>query len=100
MRAHLHHISGIQTNKEVPPILAKVASSKTQAGGLARLDRFMGKGMDYWKIFYGGPAGIIHMSLTLYNNFETSDGGNENSLSSPTKEVKYHYHNEIMVITR
>ena len=35
-----------------------------------------------------------------YINFETYDVGNENSLSSPTKEVKYHYHDEITVITR
>ena len=33
-------------------------------------------------------------------NFEICDGGNENSLGSTTKEVKYHYHDEITVITR
>ena len=38
--------------------------------------------------------------MDMYINFETSDGGNENSISSPTKEVKYHYRNEITVITR
>ena len=32
-------------------------------------------------------------------NFETCDDGNENYLSSPTKEVKNHYHDEITVIT-
>ena len=54
MRAHLHHISGIQTNKEVPPIRAKVVASKTQDVGLAILDRFLGKGIDYCKIVYWG----------------------------------------------
>ena len=36
----------------------------------------------------------------MYINFETSDGGNENSPSSTTKEVKYHYPDEITVFTR
>ena len=36
----------------------------------------------------------------MYIHFETSDGGNKNSLSNPTKEVKYHYPDEITVITR
>ena len=36
----------------------------------------------------------------MYINFETSDGGNDNSLSSLIKEVKYHYPYEITVITR
>ena len=36
----------------------------------------------------------------MYIHFETCDGGNKNSLGSPTKEVKYHYHDEITVITR
>ena len=69
MRDHLHHISGIQINKEVPPIRFKVVDSKTQAGGLNLLDRFLGKGMDYFKRVYGGHTGIIHMSLTLYHLF-------------------------------
>ena len=34
-----------------------------------------------------------------YINVETCDGGNKNSLSSSTKEVKYHYQDEITVIT-
>ena len=38
MRAHLHHISGIITNKEVTPIWSNVAASKTQDGCLALLD--------------------------------------------------------------
>ena len=33
-------------------------------------------------------------------NFETCDGSNKNSLCSLTIEVKYHYPNEITVITR
>ena len=67
MRAHLHHISGIITNKEVTPIWSNVAASKTQDGCLALLDLFLGNGMDYWKRVYGGHAGIIHMYLTLYH---------------------------------
>ena len=67
MRDHLQHIYGILTNKEVPPIWDNVAASKTQDGDLDLLDHFLGKGMDYWKRVYGGPAGTIHMSLTLYN---------------------------------
>ena len=38
--------------------------------------------------------------MEKYINFEICDGGNENSLGYPTKEVKYHYHDEITVITR
>ena len=38
--------------------------------------------------------------LGKYINFEIYDGGNENSLGSPTKEVNYHYPHEITVITR
>ena len=38
--------------------------------------------------------------MDKYIKFGNSDGGNENSLGSPTKEVKYHYHGEITVITR
>ena len=36
----------------------------------------------------------------MYINFETSDGGNKNSLSSTTKEVKYQNPDEITLITR
>ena len=36
----------------------------------------------------------------MYMEFETSDGGNKNSFSSPTKEVKYHYPDEITELTR
>ena len=36
----------------------------------------------------------------MYINLETYDGGDENSLSSLKKEVKYHYHDEITVINR
>ena len=35
-----------------------------------------------------------------YINFETCDGGKDNSISYPTKDVKYHHHDEITVITR
>ena len=38
--------------------------------------------------------------MCKYINFETYDGGNENSLSSPAKEVKYRHHDEITVITQ
>ena len=38
--------------------------------------------------------------MDMYINVETSDGGNENYLSSLTKEVKYHYTDEMTVITR
>ena len=36
----------------------------------------------------------------MHINVETSDGGNNSSLSTPKKEVKYHYPDEITVITR
>ena len=36
----------------------------------------------------------------MYINVETSNGGNKNSLSSLTKEVKYHYPNEITLLTQ
>ena len=35
----------------------------------------------------------------MYIHFETSDGGNKSSLCYPTKEVKYHYADEITAIT-
>ena len=41
-----------------------------------------------------------HKILDMYKYFVTYDGGNNNSLSPPTKEVKYHYPNQITVVTR
>ena len=43
---------------------------------------------------------INNINDYIYVNFVTNSSGNDNSLSSPTKEVKYHYPNEIMVITQ
>ena len=39
-----------------------------------------------------------HKWLYKYKCFETCDGGSTNSLSSPKKEVKYHYRDEITLI--
>ena len=46
-----------------------MAASKTQSRGLALIEHFLGKGMDYWNRVYEGHTGIIHMYLTLYNLF-------------------------------
>ena len=67
MRSHLHHIWGVTTNKEVPPIWADVAASKTQFEGLALIDLFLGQGMDYCNQVYGGHTVILHISLPLYH---------------------------------
>ena len=40
------------------------------------------------------------MTGYVYINFVTNNSGNKNSLSSPTKEAKYHYPEKIMVIDR
>ena len=36
----------------------------------------------------------------MYIKVETSDGGNKDTLSSLTKEIKYHHPDEILLITR
>ena len=43
-----------------------MAASNTQDGDLALIERFLGKGMDYWKRVYRWQVGILHMSLNLY----------------------------------
>ena len=42
---------------------------------------------------------IVILNDCIFINFVTNNSGNENSLSSPTKGVKYHYPGKIMVIT-
>ena len=46
------------------------------------------------------PIEIKLMTIYIYINFVTNNSGNKNDLSSPTKEVKYHYPDEITLITQ
>ena len=45
-----------------------------------------------------GNIEVVAMEGEKYGGV-SGDDGNKNSLSHPTKEVKYHYHDEITVIT-